>query len=339
MSHSEADAGRRLPSLTLISDIAMYSLTSLPRETLLIVAGPTGAGKSELALKLALEFGGEVVNADSVQLYRGLDIGTAKLAPEEWRGVPHHLIDVLEPEQVFSSGDWAEVAATCIREITGRGAVPVVAGGTGFYIRTLVEGISLSPKRDEDIRRRLAEREQARPGAIARMLRRLDPATAARIHPNDSHKLVRALEICLLKRGPASSHFAAAPVRRLEGYFPVWLVLDPPRAELHERIARRTRRMFEAGLLEEVERLLARGVPSSAKAFESIGYRECLSVLAGLMTEAEAMERVTIATRQYAKRQTTWFRRESNCLRIEHFGDSREALDTAVQYVVDKFHR
>ncbi len=319
--------------------MASSSSTPPPDQPLPIIAGPTGAGKSELALRLALALGGEIVNADSVQLYKGFDIGTAKLAPAERRGVPHHLIDILEPDQVFSSGEWAAAAAAAIREITARGAVPIVAGGTGFYIRTLVEGISLSPTRDEQLRRRLAARERQRPGTMARVLRRLDPASAARIHPNDLQKLVRALEICLLERKPASSHFAAAPVRRLEGYLPVWLLLAPPRAELHDRIARRTRRMFDTGLLGEVERLITRGVPGSAKAFESIGYRECLSVLAGQMTPVEAIQRVTIATRQYAKRQTTWFRKESNCLRIQHFGDSPEAVDCAIQYVIDKFHR
>lgn len=316
----------------------MDQLTAPRAKTLLIVAGPTAAGKSELALNLALKFGGEIINADSVQLYRGLDIGSAKLTAEERRGVPHHLVDILEPEQIFSAGDWAEAAARIAREIDARGALPVVAGGTGFYIRTLLEGISLSPKRDDGLRAMLADRERARPGSLARILSRLDAATASRIHPNDTHKLIRALEICLLARRPASRHFATAPVRRLDGFHPIRLILDPPRAQLRERIARRTIRMFQRGLLNEVRGLLEAGVPADAKAFESIGYKECLSVLNGELTEQQAIERATIATRQYAKRQLTWFRREPNVLWINHFGDSTEALELAIQYVSAMLH-
>lgn len=338
MSQSETLCGPQPHSLTLRSGAGINQLTAPRAKTLLVVAGPTGAGKSELALNLALRFGGEIINADSVQLYRGLDIGSAKLTAEERKGVPHHLIDILDPAQIFSAGDWAEAAAWIAQEIAARGALPVVAGGTGFYIRTLLAGISLSPKRDDGLRAKLAERERARPGSIARILRRLDPATASRIHPNDTHKLIRALEICLLARRPASSHFAMAPLRRLGGFSPIWLVLNPPRALLHERIALRTIRMFQQGLLSEVRGLLEAGVPADAKAFESIGYKECLSVLKGELTEEQAVERVTIATRQYAKRQITWFRREPKGLWINHFGDSTEALSLAIQYVAAMLH-
>jgi len=282
---------------------------------------------------LAAALGGEIVNADSVQIYRGLDIGSAKTPAAGRRGIRHHLIDILEPQQVFSAGDWAVAAREALEGIHLRTALPVITGGTGFYIRTLLEGISESPKRDEGLRAEIAAREAARPGLVFRALRRMDAPTAGRIHPNDSHKLLRALEICLLARRPASQHFAAAPMRPLEGYRVAQIILAPPRQALHERIAQRTMAMFSAGLVEEVKKLLADGVPAGCKAFESIGYKECLKLLRGEITETEAREQVTIATRQYAKRQETWFRKDSNTFRINTFGDSDAAFATALQWV------
>lgn len=311
----------------------MPSWTSDGAKPLLIVAGPTGSGKSALALALAARLGGEIVNADSVQLYRGFDLGSAKTPIQERSGIPHHLIDILDPEDVFTAGDWATAASDTIHGIWARRALPVVAGGTGFYIRTLLEGISESPTRDDQLRLVLSARESARPGFLSRALRRLDPQTAARIHPNDRHKLLRALEICLLARSPASRHFASAPVRRLEGAAPIRIVLDPPRALLHARIEARTHRMFDAGLLDETRRLLERGVPSTAKPFLSIGYKECCEALSGRISPAQAANLAIIATRQYAKRQLTWFRREPNCFWISDFGDSDTALALALDHL------
>jgi tRNA dimethylallyltransferase len=316
----------------------MPSSTDRGGKPLLIVAGPTGSGKSALALALALRLGGEIVNADSVQLYRGFDIGSAKTPAAARAGVPHHLLDVLPPDAVYTAGDWAQAASATIDGIWARGALPVLAGGTGFYVRTLLEGISESPARDERLRATLAAREAARPGLSVRALRRFDPATARRIHPNDSHKLLRALEICFLAGVPASQHFAAVPVRRLEDASPVRIVLDPPRAALHERIEQRTRRMFADGLLEETRALLAGGVPSSAKPFQSIGYKECLDVIAGRITVIQAIDLVTIATRQYAKRQLTWFRRDPMCFWINEFGDTEAALGQALSHVRARFY-
>jgi tRNA dimethylallyltransferase len=299
------------------------------RKNLLItVAGPTGSGKSDLALALAREFGGEIVNCDSLQLYRGMDIGTAKTPPAARGGIPHHMLDVLEPDQVFNAGDYAELARPLLREIAGRGAVPIVAGGTGFYLRALLDGLAEGPKRDDALRRDLSRRELRRPGALHRILKRLDSAVAARIHANDHNKLTRAIEICLLARRPATEVFAAGR-EPLGGFQTLKFVLNPPRAELHQRIAARTQAMFQAGLVEEVQRLLDSGVQKGAKAFESIGYKQALEVLNGAISREQAIELTTIATRQYAKRQWTWFRREANIHWLSGFGGEMEVLAVA----------
>ncbi len=304
------------------------------RKNLLIaVAGPTGSGKSDLALALAREFGGEIVNCDSLQLYRGMNIGTAKTPPAERGGIPHHLLDVLEPDQVFNAGDYAALARPVIREIAARGAVPIVVGGTGFYLRALLDGLSEGPKRSDALRQDLARREMRRPGALHRILKRLDSVAAARIHANDHNKLTRAIEICLLARRPATEVFAAGR-EPLEGFHTLKLVLNPPRAELHARIAARTRAMFDAGLVEEVRGLLDAGVQKGAKAFESIGYKQALEVLNGEISREQAIELTTIATRQYAKRQWTWFRREANIQWLSGFGGEIEVLALAGELVL-----
>lgn len=300
-----------------------------------MVCGPTASGKSSLALSLALRFGGEIVNCDSLQVYRGMDVGTAKPAAAERMAVPHHLFDILEPERVFNAGDYAAAARRVIGEITARARLPVVVGGTGFYLRALLEGLADGPARDDRLRQGMAVREARRPGSLHRILRRLDAATAARIHRNDVQKTTRALEICLLARQPASLLFTASASAALEGYRVLQIGLDPPRAELHERIAARTRAMFEAGLEREVEELLAHGVPATAKAFESIGYKETLSMLQGCITRDQAMELTTIATRQYAKRQLTWFRRNPQVRWLRCFGEAEEARQSAVSWVND----
>lgn len=293
-----------------------------------MVAGPTGSGKSHLALALALRFRGEIVNCDSLQIYRGLDIGTAKPTPAERAQAPHHLLDFLSPTEVFNAGQFAKVATPVLNEIAGRGRLPILAGGTGFYLRALLDGLNDGPTRDDVLRQRLIQRK----GDLHRLLGRLDPETAARIHPNDRNKTLRALEICLLARQPASRLFQAER-RPLEGFRVLKLGLLPPREALHRRIEARTRGMFAGGLVDEVRGLLAEGVPRDAKAFESIGYKECLLHLEGRLTLAEAQERTTIATRQYAKRQITWFRREDGLFWLEGFGDQPEVVEQAAHRV------
>jgi tRNA dimethylallyltransferase len=291
---------------------------------LVVVAGPTASGKSTLALELAQRFSGEIVNCDSLQLYRGLDIGTAKTPAGERRGVPHHLFDILDPRELTTAGDYAARARGVLRDIARRGALPVVVGGTGFYLRALLDGLAQGPRRDEALRARLARMELRGAGRLHRFLQRLDPATVLRIHANDTNKLIRAIEICLLSRRPAADLFRQGRLA-LEGFRPLKLVLDPERQALHERIAARTRKMFAAGLVGEVRAFIEGGVPMDAKAFESIGYHEAIQVVVGRMTEGHAVELTIIATRQYAKRQLTWFRRDSQAIWIHGFGDDPQA--------------
>jgi tRNA dimethylallyltransferase len=296
---------------------------------LVAVLGPTCSGKSSLALRLASEFGGEIVNCDSVQVYAGLDVGTAKTPPEARQGVPHHLVSFLRPDEVFTAGDYAAMARQVLGDIAARGRLPVLVGGTGFYLRALLEGLAEGPRRDDALRARLAAREAARPGSLHRILSRLDRRTASRIHANDRNKLIRALEICLLARRPAQAVFDAGK-RGLSGYRTLKIVLDPPRPLLHARIDARTRAIFAGGLELEVRRLLESGLPPAAKALESIGYKETLQMIEGRLSFEEALERTTIATRQYAKRQLTWFRREQDAHWFSGFGDDPEVVRSAL---------
>jgi tRNA dimethylallyltransferase len=302
-----------------------------------VVGGPTASGKSALGLELAVRFGGEIVNGDSLQLYRGMDIGTAKPTREEMAAAPHHLFDVLEPDAVFNAGEYAARARACIKEIHGRGRTAFVVGGTGFYLRALFEGLAPGPGRDEALRKRLLEREGRRPGVLRRLLRRYDAESAARIQANDRNKLLRALEICLLTRDRLGAMYGLGRAG-FEGAVPLKLVLQPPREALKERIAERTRRMFERGLVEELAGLWARGVPKQAKAFEAIGYRQAGEVLEGRLTSAEAEELVAVATRQYAKRQLTWFRRERGVRWLAGFGEEA-GIRTEAAGLVGEFLR
>jgi tRNA dimethylallyltransferase len=284
------------------------------------VLGPTGAGKSELALRIAQAFQGEVVNCDSLQIYRYFDIGTAKLLPEARQGIPHHLIDILDPDQVFTAGQYARLARLVLDEVVKRGRLPVVAGGTGFYFRALVDGLFPGPSRDQGLRDRLSARERRRSGSVYRLLGRFDAESAARIHPHDFPKLVRALEVCLLTRRTASELFSQGrdPLR---GYRVLKIGLAPPRDHLYQRLDRRTEHMFHGGLVEEVRGILARGFPASSKPFESHGYRQALQLLSGELNLKEAIFYAQRNTRRYSKRQMTWFRQEQQMEWFSGFGD------------------
>jgi tRNA dimethylallyltransferase len=292
------------------------------------VVGPTGSGKSTLALCLAQQFGGEIVNCDSLQLYRGFDIGTAKTPTSDRRGVPHHLFDVLTPQESYSAGEYAREARKVIAEIAGRGRLPIVVGGTGFYLRALLEGLPVLPGRDELLRERLVERERLRPGSLHRLLTRLEPEAAARIHANDVQKTMRALEVRLLTQQALPP---PAEARGLEGYAVIKLGLDPDRAALQERLGVRTRAMFAHGLLEEVQGLLAQGATGTEKPFEALGYKQALLHLRGTITREQAVESTIVETRQYAKRQRTWFRRDPEIRWLQGFGDDAEILAQATQ--------
>jgi tRNA dimethylallyltransferase len=301
-------------------------------QTVVAIAGPTGAGKSELALRVAEEFGGEVVNCDSLQIYRYFDIGTAKLTPAEMRGVPHHLIDILDPDQVFTAGEYARLGRTALAAISSRGRLPVVAGGTGFYLRALFEGLFRGPSREPALRERLAARERRRPGSLHRLLTRFDDDAAARIHPHDVPKVMRALEVCLLARRPVSEMFREGR-DALEGFRTLKLCLAPDRDELYRRLDERCRRMFESGLLEEVERILSSGFTPEAKPFESHGYRQAVQMLHGELNAKEAVFYAQRNTRNYAKRQMTWFRKEPGIEWLKGFGEEPHIQDAALARV------
>lgn len=288
---------------------------------LVAVVGPTASGKSALALDIAERFHGEIVNFDSVQLYRRFNIGTAKTPLEQRRGIPHHLLDIIDPNETFTAGDYAQRGRAVLAEIRSRGRLPVLVGGTGFYLRALLEGLFQGPPRDEALRRRLDSRVESRPpGHLHRLLRRLDAASAERIHPNDAPKLIRAIEVSLLARAPISELWHQGR-DRLEGYSVIRIGLDPPRDQLYQRIQQRTAQMFSNGLVDEVQSLLAAGVPRSARPFGSLGYSQALDELDGKLTREQAIESTAKRTRRYAKRQMTWFRREPDVHWFTAFGD------------------
>jgi tRNA dimethylallyltransferase len=295
---------------------------------LIAIVGPTGSGKSELALAVAEKFGGEIVNCDSLQVYRYFNIGTAKLGLEERRGIPHHLLDVVDPDQPFSAGEFARRARMALAEIAGRDRLPIVTGGTGLYLRALIDGLFPGPARDEVVRRRLAQREARRRGSLHRLLKRFDPEAAGRIHPHDVQKLVRAVEVCLLTRRSLTAEFAAGR-DGLEGYRVLELGLTPPRSPLYGRLDLRCTRMFEGGLVDEVRRILLLGFSPSVKPLESHGYKQALQLLRRELTLEEAIDQAQRNTRRYAKRQWTWFRRATAMQWLEGFGEQsgvREAV-------------
>lgn len=280
------------------------SVTEEISNPLICIVGPTGAGKSELAIRMAESLDGEIVNCDSLQIYKGFDIGTAKVPLKERRGIPHHLIDVTEPQNVFTAGEYSRRAREMIADITSRGKTPIVAGGTGFYLRALLDGLSPLPQRSQELRERL-KRARRPPHEL---LRRLDRRAAERIHPNDTPKLTRALEVRILT---GKRTCAQEPPDPLRGYAIRKIGIFPQRQELYAKLDRRCVWMFENGLIEEVKELLASGVPASVKPFESLGYRQALAVVQGRMDLAAAIADTQQATRNYAKRQITWFRHET----------------------------
>lgn len=280
------------------------------KPAVVVVVGPTASGKSSLALYLARQFQGEILNCDSLQLYRYFDIGTAKPSPAEREAIPHHLLDVLDPTEQFSAGEYARRAREVLAEVAQRGRLPLVVGGTGFYLRALLNGLFSGPARHPALRERLRERETKKgPGYVHRLLERLDPVTAPHIHPHDIPKTIRAIEVCLVARRPMSELHRRGR-HPLTGYSVLKLGLSPPRAELSERINQRTQALFDRGLVSEVCDLLEKGYPATAPPFQSHGYRQALDYLLGKISLQDAIRYAQAATRQYGKRQVTWFRKE-----------------------------
>jgi len=275
------------------------------------VVGPTAAGKSALALALARERGGEIVCCDSLQVYRGLDIGSAKATPAERAAVPHHMLDVADPDEPFSAAEYSRQARAALAAITGRGRLAVVAGGTGLYLRALLHGLFEGPSRDEALRGRL-ERIALRRGdsSLHRMLAAVDPQAAARIAPRDRLRVVRALEVFRATRRPISEHHRAGS-DPLRGHDVLVLGLDPPRDALREAVERRTADMLARGLVDEARRLLDRGYGPHLRPLRAIGYKQAVAVARGEMEADPARRAIVAETMRYAKRQMTWFRHQA----------------------------
>lgn len=303
---------------------------SAAKGPLVVVVGPTASGKSSLALSLALRFGGEVISCDSVAVYREFEIGTAKPCQQERAQVPHHLIDVVPPDAFFTAGEYARLARSAAREISARGRLPIVCGGTGLYLRAMLDGLFAGPERDEDLRSRLRRRKSD--GALWRLLRRLDPDAARRIHPRDEPKLIRAIEVCAASGQPMSDLLLAGR-DPLEGYRILRIGLSPDRGALYDRINRRCAEMFDHGLIEETRWLMER-YGDDVFAMRSLGYRQAAEHLRGECSLSDAVARAQQGHRNYAKRQLTWFRREPEMMWMEGFGP---AAVNCAEELVHKF--
>ena len=297
----------------------------MPR--LVAIVGPTATGKSALGIALAERLGGEVICCDSTAVYRGFDIGTDKVPAADQRGIPHHMVDVADPLEEYSAARYAREAAAVIRDVTARGRLPILVGGTGLYYRALTRGLFPGPSRDTGLRARL-EAVAARRGspALHRWLARVDPPSAGRIQPRDLKRLVRALEVYLLTGRTLTDHFAdttsAVPEYTVSAFA---LVITP--AETAERVAARVDAQFEQGLLDEIRRLLASGLPETAHPFTGLVYRQALEHLHGVRNERETRELIARENRQYARRQLIWFRKEPNLRWIHAAGQREETLE------------
>ena len=296
---------------------------------LIIIAGPTAVGKTAISVELAKRIGGEIISADSMQVYRGMDIGTAKVTPEETQGVPHHLIDILDPSEAFNVMEFRKRVRDAIDEIVARGHVPVLVGGTGFYIQSILYDIEFDPEGGSDeMRRQLeAEMEARGPEEMHSELRRVDPESAEIIHANNKKRVIRALEFYRLTGRKISDHNREMH-ERTSPYRFLFYVMTMDRAALYARIDYRVDLMMQDGLKEEVKALRDRGITSDMVSMQGLGYRQMFDYLEGICTLDEAVERIKKETRHFAKRQLTWFRREPDAvwIRLEDFGGSRKKI-------------
>jgi tRNA dimethylallyltransferase len=301
-----------------------------PAPLLVVIVGPTASGKTALSLALAEKFEGEIVNCDSVAMYREFDIGTAKPTPAERARAPHHLFDCIAPTDYFTAGEYARRARQVLAEIAARRHLPIVVGGTGLYLRALLEGLFPGPQRSEELRERLRERALTRsPGYLHRILMRIDPAGAQKIHANDMPKLIRAIEVCLASRQKMTELWRQGR-DPLQGFRIVRLGLDPDRAALYDRINRRAQQMFEIGLVEETE-CLWRKYGQAARPLTSLAYKQALLLSRGELTREQAVQAAQQAHRNYAKRQMTWFRREPGVAWLNGFGDDLQIQQRALR--------
>jgi tRNA dimethylallyltransferase len=305
---------------------------------LVVVAGPTASGKTALAMRLAEALDGEIVSCDSVAVYRLMEIGTAKPSAEARARVRHHCLDLYWPDEVCTAGDYARHARAAIADIRARGRVPIVAGGTGLYLRALLEGLAPAPQRDDALRTRLRERvERKGSGWLHRMLKRVDPSAAEKIHANDAPKIIRSLEVTLAARQPQTQQWEAGR-EVLQGYRVLQMGLAPARAGLYSRIDLRAAGMFERGLVAETSMLRER-FSDDCRALTSLGYAQAMAVLRGDFSVPQAIAAAQQGHRNYAKRQGTWFRGESGMRWLTGFGDDAavqaEALALAGEHVAE----
>jgi tRNA dimethylallyltransferase len=300
---------------------------------LVVILGPTASGKSSLAIRLARQLNGEVLVCDSTQVYRHFDIGTAKVPLAEQEGIAHHLVDLVEPDELFTAGEYRRRAMLVLAEVTKRGKLPILTAGTGLYLRALLEGLADAPERSEELRARLRSKAQLRGSDhLHRALARLDPENAARIGPRDTQKVIRAIEMRILAGKPVAEIHRAGR-SSLEGYDVQKIGLVPPRAALYARIDARTVAMVRDGWLDEVRKLSSSGISVQVKPFQFIGYAELLAHLAGRLTMEAALEKIQLATRRFAKRQLTWFRKEPSVYWLPGFGDDPEIAAAALAFL------
>lgn len=316
----------------------MGSQAANARDPLLIViVGPTASGKTALSLALAERFSGEIVNCDSVAVYRAFEIGTAKPTRVERARTPHHLLDVLDPTEVMTAGDYARRARLVLDEITRRGRLPIVVGGTGLYLRALLEGLFHGPERSESLRERLRAHARRGHDYLHRLLQRVDPAAAKLIHANDIPKLIRAIEVWFTAKKPITQMWQSGR-DPLHGFSILRLGLDPDRNELYKRINERCRRMFEAGLVEETASIMAT-YGESARPLNSTGYKQVAQFLRGEIDRKLAVWAAQQAHRNYAKRQMTWFRREPGVHWFKGFGDDADIQGEAIRLIEGEITR
>ncbi len=300
------------------------------------VLGPTATGKSALGLAIAERFHGEIVNCDSTAVFRGFDIGTDKLSEDQRRGIPHHLIDIADPTEEYTAARFARDASAAIRDIHARHRLPVVVGGTGFYYRALTRGLFPGPGRDAELRGRLERiADRGGPERLHRLLRRVDPESALRIQPRDTKRMVRALEVYFLTGRPLTEHFAETQPPMPDVEF-IAVAVKLPAALISERVTRRVDEQFERGLLDEIRGLLARGVPSNARPFGGLVYRQALEHLHGVRDEAATRALIAQENRRYARRQLIWFRKEPNLTWFDGPGESAATIARVLEFLAPR---